>query len=81
MKHAILRLRTHEPDYNDLPSKEHEWSSVYGVVYELLPDNVPPPLGKQITLTHYVDAILFHATLSGRSVTGILHMVNATPID
>ena len=31
-------------------------------------------------MTHYVDANLFHDALSGRSVTGILHMMNATPI-
>ena len=81
MKHATLRFRTHEPDYSDLPSKEHDWSSVYGEVQELLPEDAPPPLGKQVTLTHYLDANLFHDALSGRSVTGILHMMNATPID
>ncbi len=48
---------------------------------ELLLDNAPEPLGKSITLTHYVDANLFHDALTGCSVTGILHMVNATPID
>ena len=46
-----------------------------------MPKDAPPPLGKQVTLTHYVDANLFHDALSGRSVTGILHMMNATPID
>ena len=34
-----------------------------------------------MTRTHYVDANLFHDALTGRSVTGILHMLNATPID
>ena len=34
-----------------------------------------------MVLTHYVDANLFHDALTGRSVTGILHMMNATPID
>ena len=80
-EHATLRFRTHEPDYSDLPSKEHEWSLVYGELQELLPEDAPPPLGKQVTLTHYVDANLFHDALSRRSVTGILHTMNATPID
>ncbi len=39
------------------------------------------PLGKSVTLTHYVDANLYHDMLTGRSVTGILHMLNQTPID
>ena len=81
MKHATLRFRVHEPDYSDLPSKEYDWASTYGEVQELLPDDAPPPLGRQVTLTHYVDANLFHDALTGRSVTGILHMMNATPID
>ena len=34
-----------------------------------------------MTLTHYVDANLYHNALTGRSVTGILHMVNATPVE
>ena len=81
MKHATLRLRAHKPEYSDLSNKEHEWSSVYGEVQELILEGAPLPLGKQVTLTHYVDANLFHDALSGRSVTGILHMMNVTPID
>ena len=38
-------------------------------------------MGKPVTLTHYVDANLFHDALTGRSVTGVLHMLNGTPID
>ena len=81
MKHATLRFRTHKPDYSDLPDKVHDWSSVYGEVQQLLPEDVPPPLGKQVTLTHYVDANLFYDALTGRSITNILHMLNATPIE
>ena len=46
-----------------------------------MPEDAPLPFGKQVTLTHYVDANLFHDALSGRFVTGILHMMNATPFD
>jgi hypothetical protein len=34
-----------------------------------------------VTLTHYVDANLMHDTISRRSVTSILHMINNTPLD
>jgi len=34
-----------------------------------------------VTLTHYVDANLYHDLITGRSVTGILHLANKTPID
>ncbi len=39
------------------------------------------PLGHEVVFTHYFDANLFHDLLTGRSVTGILHLVNQTPID
>ena len=81
MKHAAIRFRTHQPDYSDLPSKQYEWTSTYGDIEELLPHDAPVPLGKPVTLTHYVDANLFHDALTGRSVTGILHFINGTPID
>jgi hypothetical protein len=34
-----------------------------------------------VILTHYVDANLYHNVLTGRSVTGVLHFINGTPID
>ena len=82
MRHAGIPIRTDEPDYSDLPDLEHDWSrSVYGEISEILPHNAPEPLGNYVTLTHYVDANLMHDIVTGRSVTGILHMVNKTPLD
>jgi len=42
---------------------------------------LPTPLGKSVTLTHYVDANLYRDLITGRLVTGILHLVNKMPID
>ena len=82
MKNAIIRFRTGIPDYSDLPNKQYEWEySVYGDVKEALPHDAPKALGRPVVLTHYVDANLFHDMLTGRSVTGILHFINQTPID
>lgn len=81
MKHAILRFRMYEPDYSNLPSKNYDWTSAYGALQELLPHDAPLLLCKPVTLTCYVDANLFHDALTGRSVTGLLCMMNATPIE
>ena len=82
MKHATIRVRTEEPDFSALPSKPYTWDySVYGDVKEEIPKDCPKPLGKHVVTTHYVDANLFHDILTGRSVTGILHLINKTPID
>jgi hypothetical protein len=82
MRYASIRIRTEEPDYSDLPDDTYDWTySVYGNVREHLPTDAPDPLGNYITLSHYVDANLMHDVSTGRSVTGILHLVNKTPID
>ena len=82
MKHAVIRMRTEEPDLSSLPSVEFDWEkSVYGNVRELVPNDAPTPLGKFVTLIHYVDVNLIHCLLTGRSVTGILTFINKTPID
>jgi hypothetical protein len=82
MRHASIRIRTEEPDYSDIPDLNHDWPrSVYGEISETLPHDAPEPLEKYVTLTHYVDANLMHNITTGRSVTGILHLINKTPID
>ncbi|CAJ1931198.1 unnamed protein product [Cylindrotheca closterium] len=82
MKHACIRFRTGMPDYTDVPEPIYEWAdSVYGCPVEEIPDDAPTPLGLAVILTQYVDASLYHCMLTGRSVTGILHLINGTPID
>jgi hypothetical protein len=82
MRYDSIRVRTEEPDYSDLPDTDHDWIySVYGNVTEILPTDAPEPLGNYVTLSHYVDANLMHDVTTGRSVTGILHLANKTPID
>jgi hypothetical protein len=68
MRHAVLRIHTEYPDYLDLPDLEHNWSqSVYGEITEVIPQDAPETLGKDVTTTHYVDANLMHDLVPGRS--------------
>lgn len=81
-KTAAIRIRTHEPDISDLPTVDTDWSySVYGDGEEEIPFGSPEPLGNYVTLIHYFDANLLHNLLSGKAATGILHLINGTPID
>ena len=81
MKQGYLRIRTDEPDYSDLPDKHYTWErSVYGDVHEQIPRDAPKALGKPVVLTTYVDANLNHDLVTGRSVSGVLHFVNQTPV-
>jgi hypothetical protein len=82
MCHAVLRIRTEEPDYSDLLDLEHDWSqSVFGDITEVILQDAPEPLAKDVTTTHYVDANLMHYLVTGSSVTATLHLVNKTPLD
>ena len=81
-KDYAIRFRTTEPDYSYLPDQNFDWAhTVYGNVQEIIPDDIPDPLGKSVTTTTTVDANLNHCLATGRSVTGCLHFLNHTPID
>ena len=80
--HFKIRFRMQEPDYTGLNIKKHDWANTaHGDLSEELPTNTRPPLGKQITITHYFDVNLMHDVLSGKAMTGGLHFYNKTPID
>ena len=82
MRHGVIRIRTEEPDYSDIPEKIADWFyTCYQGSAEEIPSDAPPPLGKRVKMTSYVDANLYHDYISGKSVTGIIHMFNKTPID
>ncbi len=81
-KHGAIRVRTHTPDYSDLEDVEYDWAyTTYGNVTEQLPRDAPVPMGNPVVLTTYKDANRYHDLVTGRAVTGILHLINGTPID
>ena len=42
---------------------------------------MPKAKGRKVILTMYADANLYHDKVTGRSVTGLILMLNKTPID
>jgi hypothetical protein len=79
---ADIRVQTSLPDLDDQTNQEFDWfHTVYGKVEELLPRDSPKPLGKMVTTVTYMDANLYHDMLTGRSVTGVLHLYNGTLVD
>ena len=81
-KHGAIRFRTNAPDHSDIPLPDYDWAyTTYGNVIEILPEDLPEALGLAVTLTSYVDANLYHDLLTGRSVTGTIHLLNQTPFE
>ena len=60
-KDYAIRFRTDQPDYSFLPDQDFDWTdSVYGIIQEILPDDMPDPLGKLVITTTTMDANLNH---------------------
>ncbi len=51
MKHAAICFRTEEPDFSALPEQQFDWAyTIYSHMEEVLPHDMPTPLGKFVTL-------------------------------
>ena len=48
---------------------------------EILPDDMPEPLGEAVITTTTMDANWNHCLATGKSLTGCLDFVNKTPVD
>jgi hypothetical protein len=82
MRHGSIRFRVGVPDYSAIPLPDNNWAkTIYGNVVEEVPHDAPRPLGPGVVMTTYVDANLCHDITTGRAVTGILHLLNQTPVD
>ena len=81
-KDYAIRFRIDQPDYSFIPDQDFDWTySAYGNVQEILPDDMPEPLGKAVITATTMDANLNHCLATGKSLTGCLHFVNQTPVD
>jgi len=82
MRHVTIKIRTDAPDYSNIPVKMYGWEcSCYADAKEEIPLDAPKSKGKPVNMTSFFDANLYHDLISGKSVTGILHQLNKTPID
>ena len=70
-KDGAVRVRTEQPDYSEFKDVDYDWMyTTYGDVKELIPEDIPTQLGKEVVTTTYVDANLYHDLITGRSVIG-----------
>ena len=80
---GAIRFRPHIPQHElfcTIPT--YDWTqTVYGTSPEDIPPNMPPPLGLPVRTTTYCDANLMHDLLTGRSMSGIITLLNQTPFN
>jgi hypothetical protein len=69
------------PDHSVYSVEDHSnWMEFYPDAGEVIPKNLPPENGPRVRMTVYVDADHAHDLVTRRSITGILVMLNDTPI-
>ena len=54
---------------------------MHGCPPEEIDPRVPAPKGKSVCISSFVDASLMHDAVAGRSASGVLEMLNQTPVD
>jgi hypothetical protein len=71
------------PDHAQFNSETYDqWKEFYPDAEEVLPDadTLPKPLGPKVRITVYKDADHAHDVVTRRSVTGVLLLLNNTPV-
>ena len=65
---------------NAIVTKGQNWIEFYPDAEEDIPPNMLQPLGEEATMTVFVDADNTRDKVTRRSVTGIILLVNNTPL-
>jgi hypothetical protein len=74
-------IDTSYPSHSEHPVEDHpNWKDFYPDAEEELSNDLPVSKGPKVQMTDYVDADRAHDLVTRRSVTGILAMLNNTPI-
>ena len=55
--------------------------SIYGKDQEEIPHDRPEPHGEPVRTTTNVDTNTYHDIFTGRALSGIIHLMNLTPIE
>ena len=74
-------IDTSYPNHSEYPVEDHSnWKDFYPDAEEETPNDLPMSKGPKVRMTVYVDADHAHDLVTRRSITGILVMLNNTPI-
>jgi hypothetical protein len=74
-------IDTSYPDHSMYPVEDHSnLMEFYPDASEEIPKDLPPEEGPRVRMTVYVDADHIYDLVTRRSITGILVMLNYTPI-
>jgi hypothetical protein len=74
-------IDTSYPSHSEYPVDDHpNWKDFYPDAEEEIPNDLPMSKGLKVRMAVYVDADHAHDLVTRRSITGILVMLNNTPV-
>jgi hypothetical protein len=74
-------VNTRYPDHSIYPIEDYlNWIELYPDAEEDIPKDLPTLKGPKVRMTVYMDADHTHDLVTKRSITGILFMLNNTPV-
>jgi hypothetical protein len=80
-KNGRVLIDTSYPDHSVYLIEDHSnWMEFYSYAGKDIPEDLPPEKGSRVRMNVYVDADHAHDLVRRRSITGILVMLNNTPI-
>eukprot|EP00957_Ditylum_brightwellii_P088228 6720899-Ditylum_brightwellii.AAC.1 len=80
-KNTAIKFNTEILDCSNYKVEKKNRGHIYHRCQEEIPVDMPEPSGKPVMATTFVDANLLHDVITGRSYTGIIQLLNKTPID
>ncbi len=78
--HGQIMVDPNYLDHSLYETEDYSWTEFYPDAEEELPEDMPEPRGKPARTTTYVDADHAHDTVTRRSVSGVLHLINSMPV-
>ena len=69
-----------KPDFSSSTFHECDWSEYYPEAGEKIPEDMPRPLGKSVSMSCFVDADHAGCQVTRRSHSGVIIFVNRAPI-
>ena len=81
-KYGAMLIRNNQPDLSVIHDEHYDWEESFcRKVEEVLPDDAPEPLGKNVFSIIYHYDNLLHIVITRRSVARVLHFVGKTLVE
>ena len=80
-KETAIKFKARMPGYTSYQILKEILGKLYNPCQDDIPCDAPEQKGKSVQISSFVDANIISNVVTGRSWTGILHLIDKTPIE